>query len=161
MRQIRGTRDYVEMQLAVLTLFKPENPQQHKQHDTQRAVLEWFLARASHYDQVDWSASHRLARRFRTRRKECYANCMRIRNRHPEYQYVEGWAIHLIPVEHAWLVGPDGRVVDPTWCLQEPLTPPSGTSDYLGVVIPHPSPEITFEPRWVDVYRAEKGGETT
>ena len=29
--------------------------------------------------------------------------------------YVEGMALSVIPVEHAWCVDPDDRVVDPTW----------------------------------------------
>lgn len=62
--------------------------------------------------------------------KECFKNCMDavVFSSHrdqTDYLYCEGYALGIIPTIHAWLVTPDGQVVDPTW-------PEPGT-EYFGV----------------------------
>lgn len=56
--------------------------------------------------------------------KECFANALLTAAEHG-LTYVEGWALGVIPVHHAWCVDEAGRVIDPTWA--EP------GSDYCGV----------------------------
>ncbi|MFC9433741.1 hypothetical protein [Nocardia sp. NPDC057030] len=47
----------------------------------------------------------------------CYRNAAHTAESHPELGlvYTEGFAFHILPVQHAWCVSPDGIVVDPTW----------------------------------------------
>lgn len=60
--------------------------------------------------------------------KQCFANCQRVATTDARFLYVEGYALSVIPVHHAWLVDRDtGRAYDPTW-----LT--SGSA-YVGVPI--------------------------
>lgn len=49
--------------------------------------------------------------------KQCYSNAARALMEDPDLVYCEGYAMlpGLIPVHHAWLLGPDGRVLDLTW----------------------------------------------
>lgn len=47
--------------------------------------------------------------------KGCYANAQYLVKRRKCWQYVEGYACHRIPLEHAWCLDADGKVVDPTW----------------------------------------------
>lgn len=60
--------------------------------------------------------------------KQCYWNCQELVYKRKNLTYVEGYAIApevSIPVAHAWLINPEGDVIDPTWN-------PLGTV-YLGV----------------------------
>lgn len=72
---------------------------------------------------------------WREQLKACFATAARLADAHPgELYYVEGYADPGInglafPLEHAWCVDGQGRVVDPTWApvgvayLGVPLTP--------------------------------------
>ena len=60
--------------------------------------------------------------------RACFENAFRLASRHPQYRYVEGVALGVIPVHHAWCLNVDDEVVDPTWARL-------GT-EYFGVVIP-------------------------
>lgn len=63
-------------------------------------------------------------------RKECYKNSAHLALNNSEVQYTEGYALDLvdlpIPMEHAWVVDPEGKVIDPTW-------PESQNTYYFGV----------------------------
>ncbi|VVB53357.1 Uncharacterised protein [uncultured archaeon] len=61
---------------------------------------------------------------------KCFQNAFKVFMKHPEWSYVEGFAISTdamlpIPFQHAWLVDEQGNVIDPTWN-------PVGT-EYFGV----------------------------
>ena len=59
--------------------------------------------------------------------KECFKNCVNsVAMRGTDYLYCEGYALGIIPMLHAWLVSPDGQVIDPTW--RKPGT------EYFGVL---------------------------
>lgn len=47
--------------------------------------------------------------------KECYRNAANLAFDHVELTYVEGYATSMLPVEHAWCIDDQGRVVDNTW----------------------------------------------
>lgn len=62
--------------------------------------------------------------------RQCYMNAARRALKWPDrYIYCEGYARGIIPVLHAWLVCPEGRVLDPTW--------PDYGLEYFGVAIKH------------------------
>ena len=46
---------------------------------------------------------------------ECYRNAYHLATENQDYTYVEGYALGIIPVTHAWVVDPDGTVIDNTW----------------------------------------------
>jgi hypothetical protein len=61
--------------------------------------------------------------------RECFRNTVLLVQSRPDLRYVEGYAAGIIPVQHAWAIDQDDRVVDPTW--REPEE-----SVYFGIVIP-------------------------
>ena len=63
--------------------------------------------------------------------KACFDNAYRLARR-SKLRYVEGYALGVIPVEHAWVVNEQNEVIDPTWHMQRSSL---GTA-YYGVVIP-------------------------
>ena len=46
--------------------------------------------------------------------KECFRNAALL-SMETSYQYVEGYALSIIPTIHAWCTDKKGRVIDPTW----------------------------------------------
>jgi hypothetical protein len=60
----------------------------------------------------------------------CYANAYRLAQTRKGYRYVEGFATSVIPLEHAWCIDGEGRVIDPTWDAEY-------KPDYFGVVFPN------------------------
>lgn len=63
--------------------------------------------------------------------KLCFNNVTDLVLKKPELTYVEGYAMGVIPVLHAWAVTSDGYVVDPTWTGRKGR-PDLGTA-YYGV----------------------------
>ena len=47
--------------------------------------------------------------------KLCFENAFKLARRDRSLTYVEGYATHVIPVHHAWVVTPEGIVIDNTW----------------------------------------------
>ncbi len=99
-----------------------------------RAARAWagFLALGVSFNGVDWDLSRKLARKYKSVPRECFANARRIAERRREYSYCEGFAVNLVATEHAWLVDSAGRVLDPTWCLLENDPMPT---DYFGMLL--------------------------
>lgn len=59
---------------------------------------------------------------FKGQIKGCYQNCFDALLQYPNLEYCEGYAIDdelPIAVSHAWLINPEGKVVDPTWTGKE------------------------------------------
>lgn len=68
---------------------------------------------------IDLKVSRRLARALNAQDGRCWRNALRAWEHHlPDATYVEGYVVSndtgLLPMEHAWIEQPDGRVVDPT-----------------------------------------------
>jgi len=49
------------------------------------------------------------------RQKECFKNAFELAMMDPTLTYCEGYGLHMIPTEHAWVVDQDGNVIDNTW----------------------------------------------
>lgn len=47
--------------------------------------------------------------------RHCFDNALRLAAGNPHLVYVEGFAVSVLPLHHAWCVTADGVVVDPTW----------------------------------------------
>lgn len=62
-----------------------------------------------------WTAQPLPANIPRGRSRACYENAGTLALQDSRLTYVEGVAFNLIPTGHAWVVGPDGLVIDPTW----------------------------------------------
>ncbi len=50
----------------------------------------------------------------------CYYNCQQLVLKYQSLTYVEGYAVpqgfkFLMPINHAWVLDADGKVIDPTW----------------------------------------------
>lgn len=73
----------------------------------------------------DWCPPMRLG--------DCFANAHNLALNNPNLTYVEGLAqATIMPTWHAWLEGPDGRIIDPTWAsLDGPEW--SDPFSYLGI----------------------------
>lgn len=65
-------------------------------------------------------------------KKQCFMNAGRLALERDDLFYCEGVAHSVIPVEHAWCIDREGRVIDPTWDEPERCT-------YVGVA---------FKPDW-------------
>ena len=85
----------------------------------QYKYLKWFLDNAEHFTDINADLSHTVSRDNDCQVKSCYYNCWKavscanILN----LRYYEGfvWSERVpIPLEHSWLVTPEGQVVDPT-----------------------------------------------
>jgi hypothetical protein len=51
--------------------------------------------------------------------KECYANSLHLIFENDKLTYCEGYAQHIIPVAHAWVLDENGNVIDVTWKADE------------------------------------------
>ena len=47
--------------------------------------------------------------------KQCFRNTLHLCLADPTLTYVEGYAIGLIPLHHAWAADPEGRIIETTW----------------------------------------------
>lgn len=62
--------------------------------------------------------------------KMCFQNAFQLAMSRPDLTYVEGFALSVVPLHHAWCVTDDGVVVDPTWTGGNGLDPGAA---YYGV----------------------------
>jgi hypothetical protein len=56
-------------------------------------------------------------RTFKAKRmtiKECFSNATKMVWHDPSLTYVEGYVTSIIPIHHAWVMRPDGGIIDPT-----------------------------------------------
>lgn len=64
--------------------------------------------------------------RWRGSKQACYYNAQYLARTRKGLRYVEGFATSVIPVEHAWCIDAENRVIDPTWDADRP-------ADYFGI----------------------------
>lgn len=155
------SREYVGMMIKLYEM-QPETENLWKRFD---AMAEEFDGSA-----VSWKASATAANWIRAVPKACFENCRRLVKRMPGLKYYEGTATSIIPMEHAWVVTPEGRVLEPTLCLlrrfeERKFVPegvdgsPEGYVDYFGIHIPTEKlagPRTTFAPLWLSIVEKKK-----
>ena len=90
-----------------------------KSMSNQSKYLKWFIDNAEHFTDLNVDLSHSVSTDNDCQVKSCYHNCWKavsyanILN----LRYFEGYVYSErvpIPLEHSWLVTPEGQVVDPT-----------------------------------------------
>jgi hypothetical protein len=73
-------------------------------------------------------------RTFKGRRmqiKNCFGNAAKMVWSDPSLTYVEGYVTAIIPFHHAWVMRPDGGIIDPTLRIKGRVGPQP--HDYVGV----------------------------
>lgn len=97
------------------------------------APLIWrrMLDEGRPFNEFDRALSRSIRREQRMRNRQCFQNAQKLAAE--GFSYVEGFALSVIPIEHAWVERPDrpGIVVDPTWA-----TVKLDDVDYFGIAIP-------------------------
>lgn len=89
---------------------------------------------------------------------QCYRNSWELATEFPDdYIYVEGYAYHsVLPVQHAWVQTPDGRIIDPTWCNPAVREHGPGHALYLGVAFDDGVlTMLSLETGWASVFGAD------
>jgi hypothetical protein len=75
------------------------------------SIPEFVLKHGREYEPAELADGIELGKRG-----ECFRNAWQLVERFSdELTYVEGYAISIIPMHHAWCVDADGNAVDPTW----------------------------------------------
>lgn len=90
----------------------------HEQHHNGRPYFfryhgyeHYVLERGRFYESMPRPKKYR-----RGTPRYCFNNALSLVIKHPELTYVEGYASGaVIPVQHAWVVGPDGKAMEITW----------------------------------------------
>jgi hypothetical protein len=150
---VNNSREYVRM---LLLLHKNSKEPINKR---QALIWEKFEGMSQEFDSLNLKKSKKYARAFRTRIKECFSNSMRIAIADGSLKYYEGYATHIIPTSHAWIVDGKGEVIDPTYCL---LGDPNPTVDYFGMHIPVDQVKPrSYEPAWLYLVEKELESEET
>jgi len=95
-------------------------------------VWDRMLKEGKHYTEIDVPLSLRIREQNKFKNQQCFQNAQKLAQ--DGYQYVEGFAVCIIPTEHAWCVDPKHPdvIIDPTWAALGHDDAP----DYFGVSIP-------------------------
>ena len=120
-------------------------------------VWKAFMREAKEFSaaDVDLVTSGKFAGRFHAQPKACFFNSLKIAKKLEGYQYFEGFATCMIPCEHAWVVSPEGKVIDVTWIRFFDDGDDRVPQDYYGVAVPWKEAmgnreKNIWQPSWVD-----------
>ena len=121
--------------------------------------INLFIERSTEFDKdaLDLEESERISAKYFCKPKMCYWNCIYVASKEKDLTYYEGYAAAFIPMNHAWLVTKDGRVVEPTLVTLTKVPP---IIEYFGMPIPIELAKKTnreFCPAWIDLFA--EGGE--
>lgn len=115
--KIKTTLDYVKG-LSTLTPYST-NPA----YSGPRIILEHGMQFLAYANAPDFESGRS---RHYSKRSACYLNAALLASDTPDLTYVEGYAWpnqFPFPVEHAWVMTPTKRIIDPTWGhLHDPTT---------------------------------------
>lgn len=114
-----ATNHILEFKMMELKLLEKSIKKKNSYTQNSYKYNKWFVDNAKFFDKVDVDLSHTVSRDNQCRVKMCYHNCWKavscgnLKN----LRYFEGYVYSKrvpIPLEHSWLVSPEGLVVDPT-----------------------------------------------
>lgn len=113
--------------------------QMFKDPDPRGPVWQYFLDHARGFTLIDEARSQSMKRTHELGPRQCYWNCqlmVQMPWNRGTLEYWEGYAVGVIPVQHAWLIDPQQPeiVIDPTWVGNNV----PNSLDYLGIHIPTP-----------------------
>src|SRR5688572_22884617 len=74
----------------------------------QRQTWEWMLNNGRVFTGMDTARSKTVRKRHSLQSNRCYWNCQLMAQVDDRYEYWEGHATAIIPVQHAWLVDHEG-----------------------------------------------------
>lgn len=115
---ITGTRAYIDM----LASFQPPNEM--------ITPSQWVLGHGQQWGGRVFPKGIKKAKSG-----QCFKNAFHLADRDSSLRYVEGWAMSVIPMEHAWCVDKYGNVIDNTWDKKFKLLEKPYPQDYFGVVL--------------------------
>lgn len=81
---------------------------------------DFLLREGRSFTPQTWAEANKDGEYEQGKLRECYKNALELVLQHPDLTYVEGYAYgSILPVQHAWAVDRDGKVIDPTWSRLE------------------------------------------
>jgi hypothetical protein len=114
-----GTVDYLVSMAAMTRQGMRESPR--GKTFLYASVFDFVVRHGRRFELAPWPALKK-----RGQMRECYTNATKMVFADSDLRYCEGIAYAgTIPVLHAWVLQPDGKILDPTW--------PDG-EEYLGCV---------------------------
>ena len=81
-----------------------------------KSLESFILEKGESFDSEKYPAKYQS---WRGKMKDCFKNAFWLAIENEDLTYVEGYALSIIPVLHAWCVDKQNRVIDPTWPDQE------------------------------------------
>jgi len=97
--------------------------------------LKWFMNDSIYITDINLELSKELSKNAEP--KSCYANCFRILHK-TNLRYIEGYVYSKklpIPIEHAYMIDENNKIVDPTLAINESKTGMLQDQQYLGKII--------------------------
>lgn len=95
---------------------------------------DWFISNMVIFKGVNKKLSEKYSERSIIKR--CYDNSYNIAKRSKTLEYVEGYTMSLIPIEHAFLTNKYNEVIDPTLAKLKINNKEYYGSEYIGIKIP-------------------------
>lgn len=114
----------------------------HKDHnDNMSDYFKWFSKNSQIYNNINREESKILSKNAII--KECYNNCFKslydtYKIKSKVLEYIEGYTMSLIPIEHAFLINENNEIIDPTLAINTKYDKRSERygSEYIGIKIP-------------------------
>lgn len=116
-KNINTTEEYLKQMTDFRINFLKNRPD-IKDQPFYKCIEHFVLENGQAYE---W---HPLPKKYSNKKKygtikQCFANATALSFDFPELTYVEGYASTVIPTQHAWCVDSEGRVIDPTWRVED------------------------------------------
>jgi hypothetical protein len=114
-----GLKSYLE-QVSGMISGMGSHPDMLNMHELVLEHGTLFPAPGESLSEAECETVDRVGSGLQFEMKECFYNAQRLAAiSGGELRYFEGFATRIIPVHHAWVVTPSGKVVDLTWRLMK------------------------------------------